>query len=122
MEHRWGRRVAHDAEVQIFVDPASAGWGRLRDISVSGGFIETALKVPALSTLCLTLPSTRRPGVRVLRAIVVRDDAEGLGVEWFDGDSDAIAALMQEATTRRSSQPFASDRRPQFPGDMHAPY
>lgn len=122
MEHRWGRRVAHDAEVQIFADPASAGWGRLRDISVSGGFIETALRVPALCTLCLTLPSARRPGVRILHAVVVRNDAEGLGVEWFDGDSNVIAALMHEATTWHSSQQYGSDRRPQFSGDMHAPH
>jgi hypothetical protein len=95
MEHRWGRRVAADVEVQIFADPASAGWGRLRNLSISGGFIETALQVPTLSTLCLTIPATPYQPTSILRAIAVRSCDEGVGVEWFDGGSDAVVALMQ---------------------------
>jgi len=111
MEHRWGKRVAHDAEVQIFADPASVGWGRLRDISVSGGFIETALKVPALSMLCLTSTATRSRGVRIVHAVVVRHDAEGVVVEWSDGDSEVIAALMHESPTWRTPQHIVGEMR-----------
>ena len=111
MEHRWGRRVPADLDVQIFADPASAGWGRLRDISISGGFIETALMIPALSTLCLTVPATRRTGIRIVYAIVVRGDTDGIGVEWLDGDSDVIATLMQEAATSSAPRHIAGEMR-----------
>ena len=96
MEHRWGRRIAASVDVRVFADPASAGWGRLRDISISGGFIETALRIPTLSALCLTVPATRYRGASTVHAIVVRNDVDGVGVEWFDGDSDVIADLMHE--------------------------
>lgn len=93
MEHRWGKRVAVELDVRIFATPASAGWGRLRDISISGGYVETALRVPVLSTLSLTVP-----GTGVIHASVVRNDVEGVGVEWFDGQSQVVAALMPEAS------------------------
>ena len=95
MEHRWGRRIAASVDVRVFADPASAGWGRLRDVSISGGFIETALKIPTLSTLCLTVPATSYRGASIVHAIVVRNDVDGVGVEWFDSDS-GIADLMHE--------------------------
>lgn len=99
MEHRWGRRVPADVGVQIFADPASAGWGRLRDISVSGGFVETALRVPVLCTLSLMVPAIRCKDRLIARAIVVRNAADGIGVEWCEGDSDVVSALIQEADT-----------------------
>ena len=111
MEHRWGRRVPADLDVQIFADPASAGWGRLRDISISGGFIETALMIPALSTLCLTVPATRHAGCRIVHAIVVRGDVDGVGVEWLDGQSNVIAALIHQAATWQAPQYFADELR-----------
>lgn len=102
MEHRWGRRVTADIDVQIFADPASVAWGRLRDISVSGGFIETALKIRALSTLSLTLPTGRHKGRCVARDIVIRSSRDGVGVEWFDADYPAIAAVMQDIAPWRA--------------------
>jgi hypothetical protein len=65
----------------------------LRHISISGGFVETALAIPVLCTLSLTVP-----GTCVIYASVVRNDVDGVGVEWFDGQSDAIAAVMPEAS------------------------
>jgi len=102
MEHRWGKRVHADLEVKIFADPASAGWGTLRDISVSGGFIETALRIPTLSRLCMTVPGAAHRRTRVVHAIVVRKNLDGVGVEWFDGDSDVVAALMQDVAAWRT--------------------
>jgi hypothetical protein len=60
--------VAIDLKVQMFVDPASAAWGKLRDISVSGGFLETKLKVTALSTLRMTVPALAAEGARVVES------------------------------------------------------
>jgi hypothetical protein len=110
MEHRWGNRVPADIEVQIFVDPASTAWARLRDISVSGGFLETALKIPTLSTLRVNAPCTRTESVRVVRAIAIRSDAAGVGVEWFDDDFEVVACLIQDATNWRRPPMFAIER------------
>jgi hypothetical protein len=110
MEHRWGNRVPADVEVQIFASPASAGWGRLRDISISGGFLETRLRVAALSTLSMTIHGTGVGAVRSVRAIAVRRDTAGVGVEWFDGDSEIVAALIQEATVRQAQPRLAPHR------------
>ena len=106
MEHRWGRRIAVDAKVRIFADPASTGWGRLRDISISGGFIETALRVPVLSTLSVTVP-----GGCVVHAIAVRNALDGVGVEWADGGLEVIAALIQEAASCRTPSRIADELR-----------
>lgn len=111
MEHRWGKRVPADLDVQILADPASAGWGRLRDISISGGFIETALSISALSTMRLTVPGTAHRSTRSVRALVVRNDAEGVGVEWLDGNSDVISALMQDAAAWRTLRHFRDELR-----------
>ncbi len=112
MEHRWGRRIPADLDVQIFAAPASAGWGRLRDISLSGGFIETALRMPTLSTMCLTVRRTSRRKAHTVHGIVVRSEADGVGVEWFDGDADRIAALMQDAGAWRTPRHFHEEIRP----------
>lgn len=112
MEHRWGNRVPTDVEVQVLADPATAGWGRLRDISISGGFIETALRIRPLSTLCMTVPATRFEGVRNVHAVVVRGQADGVGVEWFDGGSDVIVTLLREATVWQPREHSSNEMRP----------
>jgi hypothetical protein len=70
-------------------------------MSISGGFVETELRIPALSTLCLTVLDTACRGARIVHAISVRSDSDGVGVEWLDDDTDVITALMQAAATWR---------------------
>jgi hypothetical protein len=111
MEHRWGNRTPADVEVQIFADPASAGWGRLRDISISGGFIETALRIAVDSTLRMNLPATGCKGVRVLHAIVVRRSTDGVGVEWFDGQLEEITTLVREVSTWQTQEHLSNELR-----------
>lgn len=100
MEHRWGHRVAADIDVRLFGCPASIGWGRLRDVSVSGGFIETRLSLPLLSIVRLTLPSKGRGTTesRPVQAVVIRRVPGGVGVEWFDSAGDAIEPLIRAAS------------------------
>jgi hypothetical protein len=104
MEHRWGHRVSCGIDVKLFADPASVAWGRIRDLSISGGYIETALPLRPLSTLRLVRVPSGRPTCepKTIRAIVVRRDSNGVGVEWLDGEMDAVEALLQEA---RAAQP-----------------
>jgi hypothetical protein len=99
MEHRWGHRVSCDFDVKLLADPAAVGWGRIRNVSISGGYIATTLRIRPPSTLRL-MRTAGGPGgsqIQVIRAIVVRRDDDGVGVEWFDGDTDAVVALIQEA-------------------------
>lgn len=99
MEHRWGYRMTCDIGVKLFADPASVGWGRIRDVSISGAFIETKLRASPPATVRLTRVASTAEGPRAqtLRAVVVRRDRDGIGVEWFDADADAVHNLVQEA-------------------------
>jgi hypothetical protein len=103
--------MATDIKVQIFVDPASLAWGTLRDISVSGGFLETQLNVSTLSTLRMTVPAARASGAHIVRAIVIRSDDVGVGVEWCDGDAEVVKRLIEE-TRFRYMRPVAAGERP----------
>jgi hypothetical protein len=98
MEHRWGCRVSTGIDVQLFGLPATIGWGRLRDASVSGGFIETALTLRTLSVMRVTFPGGGHGKYTApfVDAIVVRRTPEGLGVEWLDGASQVIASIVRD--------------------------
>ena len=104
MEHRWGRRVRTNVSVRVLAAPASAGYGRLRDISISGGYIETRLQLPPLSSLRMTVDSQTRPAnaARVVHAVVVRCEADGIGVEWLDGGSETVTALIKDTRVPRA--------------------
>jgi hypothetical protein len=98
MEHRWGNRFAAEIEVRLFAFPASAGCGRIRDISITGACIETAVPLPSLSSVHITLARD----AHVLHAMVVRRTASGIAVEWTDADPDIVAALVREARAAAS--------------------
>ena len=53
MNHRWGARRALDARVRLLASHAMIGTGHIRDLSVTGAFIETRLELHALSLLYL---------------------------------------------------------------------
>lgn len=119
MEHRWGDRIDCNVVVKLLAHPASVAWGRIRNASVSGGFIETQLRVRPLSIVSLRRATGREPGRdgNVIRAIVVRRDAGGVGVEWMEGSSNAVAAILQEAALHGvcgplRPQPWSAQRRP----------
>lgn len=111
VEHRWGKRIPADVDVQIFADPASAGRGRLRNISISGGLIETATRIAVLSRLQLTIPATSCRGPLTIHAVLVRNAVNGIGVEWFDGDADVVAALMHEISASFARTHLLGERR-----------
>jgi hypothetical protein len=99
MEHRWGDRIDCNVAVKLLADPASIGWGKIRNVSASGAYIETLLPVRTLSMLSLRRASDREPGRygNLIRAIVVRRDENGVGIEWTESESKEVAAIIQEA-------------------------
>jgi len=85
MEHRWGNRITVDLPVRIG-GAGITGTGMLRNLSVSGAFIETSLPLAALTMVRIQIP--RGPYGRLEAAdtwgFVVRQDHHGIGVEWCD--------------------------------------
>ncbi len=90
MEHRWGQRVSVSLPVRLMAAADLQGSGILRDISASGGFIETDLRVPILSQLELELPNDDS----LVSAFVVRRTQKGMAVEWEAMAPDAILCLL----------------------------
>ena len=103
MEHRWGQRVSVDLPVHLDsagLDSAGLGGvGKLRDISISGGFIETALAMPAYTNLGVVFLVGSGAAQRAvdLPACVTRVARDGFAVEWRDMACPTLLALLREA-------------------------
>ncbi len=88
MEHRWGRRIACGAPARLSAGAGITGTGQLRDVSLSGAFIETVLELPLFAQLTVSIRETE------VQASVVRSDARGVGVEWLETAQRAICPLL----------------------------
>ena len=82
IEHRWGGRIACHARVGISMDSELCGDGHMRDVSSSGAFIQTALAVPLYSQVAIAVLDAQGHVRPAMRAIVVRTESNGVGVEW----------------------------------------
>jgi len=86
MEHRCGQRIDTSTDVSLFGHPWARGRGRIRDISMTGAFVQTCLRLPALALLDIEL-HLNVPDADVtyrIAATVVRTDSDGLGLEWCE--------------------------------------
>ena len=94
-EHRWGQRCPVDVRVS-FRAPLIGGWGRIRNVSLSGAYIETAARPPQLERLTMDLEWSRegRTERSVLSAWIVRRDEHGFGVEWTEFAPWPVPALL----------------------------
>jgi hypothetical protein len=108
MEHRWGMRRPCRARVCISAGAGIAGTGRLRNVSMSGAFLETALPLPLSSQVEVAV--LRDDGSRHVvefTATVVRAEPGGVGLEWCETASGSICSLLgcnlQCAATREHS-------------------
>ena len=94
MEHRWGRRKSCRAGVWITAGPGVSGIGRMRDVSISGAYVETQLNLPSSGVITLTVANPdRSPGEHVL-ASIVRRDREGAGIEWCETPALPICRML----------------------------
>jgi hypothetical protein len=98
MEHRWGNRVAIDLPVRLSA-ASLAGSGILRNLSASGAFVETALPIAPLTLVRVQIPRGPASGSRRTDAwgFVVRQDVQGVGIEWCD-----VAPLHAEDLSRQA--------------------
>jgi hypothetical protein len=90
MEHRWGKRAPIRMVVQLECEPHGreplSGSGCVRDVSVSGAFIETNLPVPPLLAIRMTFQYFARGRLTrySIPGFVMRVEADGIGIEWSE--------------------------------------
>ena len=95
MEHRWGERFPCRLTIWIDAGPGTGGTGRLRDVSLSGAFLETALELPLLARIKIGVvregAGDREPAIE---ASVARRDRDGVGVEWCETPKGSICKFL----------------------------
>jgi len=95
VEHRWGRRLDTSVDVSLFGHPCVVGRGRIRNVSMTGAFVQTSLALPPLAQLDIELHSRLPLGCETYRiaASVVRTSSDGLGIEWREPVPAGIVSL-----------------------------
>ena len=97
---RFGSRVGLGVPVRLSADGVPPCNGTLRNASVSGAFVETALELPLHTNLIVLVDIAGQSGgaSHCLNACVARLDASGLGIEWRDMGSVDVVDLLHRAT------------------------
>jgi len=105
MEHRWGRRIPLEVPVRLDLGGRPMGRGILRNASLSGALIETALELPTFTNLVVVLPVSTEaaPGSAELAACVVRREVAAFAVEWRDMACQPIVELLEKYSGRRAA-------------------
>ncbi len=96
IEHRRGQRVAAAMWVRLSSSGAELGMGNITNASISGAFLETALKLPVNATITLEAVSSAGVAMQGLKmaARVARVDSRGLGIEWRVLATPQILSLL----------------------------
>jgi PilZ domain-containing protein len=104
MEHRWGTRVRRDVPVKIICAPAAVGAGRLVNLSVSGGFVKSALVPKLMAHVQLLADTGARPEqpFEALEGHVVRQTRSGFGLEWIELAPEAVCRLLHRPEPARA--------------------
>lgn len=96
-EHRWGRRIPLEVPVKLGLGGRTVGRGLLRNASISGALIESAVELPVFTNLLVVLPTTSEaaPSSVELAACVIRRETGGFAVEWRDMACPSIVELIE---------------------------
>lgn len=96
MDHRWGCRVPIDVDVQLICRPDALGAGRLKDVSISGAFVETRLNLPVLTRVRIVAHLQTRASAELhdATAYVVRRTRTGVAVEWCEDAPEFVRTLL----------------------------
>jgi hypothetical protein len=96
MEHRWGHRYKINRIVRLEMRNALAGFGRIRDISISGAWVATELPAKLLCYVQVGFAVRERGRNTVTRVEgqIVRIDHPGFGVEWCEFPPAAVLSIL----------------------------
>ncbi len=99
MEHRLGTRAPLSLPVRLEKEGRTLAFGRLRNASVSGAYVETSLDVQLLAPIEIVCgwATPGRAGTSVIAAYVVRVTATGVAVEWHEFGPGPIRPLLLNA-------------------------
>jgi len=106
MEHRWGTRRSINLGVLLVGHPGGRAPGWLKDLSLSGAFVRTHLVLPVMTTVRVVPPGRTKSE---LLAYVVRVEAAGMGLEWWDISPECLRRLSPEtAPTLHARRPASA--------------
>jgi hypothetical protein len=94
MEHRWGWRRPCRARVCLLLRGTATGFGKLRDVSMSGAFLETGLSLPMFTQLALAVVLDDGSHCGEFRGTVVRREPAGFGIEWSEPVAGSICDAL----------------------------
>jgi hypothetical protein len=134
LEHRFGTR--HPVDVPAYVrtqDGLPSGFGRLREVSASGGFVETRLDVEPLSRVAVQLlthghsasqpvaphphPTDPPSSPLIVEAQVTGLSPRGVYVEWTEYAPELVRHLLEHQSDRLADRsPAAADSKDGVPG------
>jgi hypothetical protein len=102
LEHRWGERFQLDLPVQLAVNTVSGIDARLKNLSLSGALIEAdfALRIHTVVEIKVPLPLSEQPAT-VVKAYVIRNFNDKVGIEWRDFAPHAIKELLRSLVAKR---------------------
>jgi hypothetical protein len=106
-EHRRGQRIAVAMWVRLRGGGTELGMARITSASISGAFLETAVRLPVDAKIALEAVSSAGDAAQDMKisARVARVDPRGLGVEWHALISaETLALLVKEAVPGRDSR------------------
>jgi len=97
---RFGQRLPLEVPVELGIDGRTLEPGIIRNASISGAFIETALDLPLNTNVLVrfSMPDSDTRADHSLSACIVRIDAFGVGIEWRDMASVDITDLLARAS------------------------
>jgi hypothetical protein len=98
MDHRWGRRQPTDVAVQVIAKSGARGTGRMANVSLTGAYLETQMSLRPLALVYLQSADRNLAGGKRIAASVVRCDARGVGLEWFEPQTKAAGVNAMLAT------------------------
>jgi hypothetical protein len=114
MEHRWGARVHLKEPARLRNVHGSVLVIGIRNASLSGAFLETSLKPSLFSRVCIQPVAGAGEW---LDAWVVREDDDGVGVEWLEPGSDlALELISARRRTTHRRQDGSMSLSPGFSG------
>jgi PilZ domain-containing protein len=121
MEHRCGERLKILLPTVVITSCGSAMAADVRDVSITGAFLTSALEVASPAFIHLALPAEDgdRRCVHWVRALVVRTNADGFGVEWID---ELAVERVHRLIARRATREWLRlmDTRRQRPAALAA--